>query len=87
MALAFAHSSTAAITGFGRRTATAGSRPVAGRPRPRFFWFTVIDFPINKVYQKYSHQARGREMDLFLSVLVCVAIFAVVHRIKTGSWI
>jgi hypothetical protein len=42
--LRFAHLSTADMTFFGRRTAATGSRPVAGRPRPRFFWFTAIDF-------------------------------------------
>jgi hypothetical protein len=46
IALALHHLLIATITGFGRRTVTAVSRPVAGRPRPRFFWCTVIDFDI-----------------------------------------
>jgi hypothetical protein len=46
-----AHLSTALMTGFGRRTATAGSWPVAGRPRP-FFLFTDIDLAIFCVYKK-----------------------------------
>jgi hypothetical protein len=48
-----AHLSTALMTGFGRRTATAGSWPVAGRPRPFFFLFTDIDLAIFCVYKKY----------------------------------
>jgi hypothetical protein len=40
-----AHASTSAVRSTGSRTAETGSRPVAGRPR--FFWFTLIDFAMN----------------------------------------
>lgn len=46
-----AQSSTASNTSCGRRIVTAGSRPVAGRPR--LFWCTLIDLTIFMVYQKY----------------------------------
>jgi hypothetical protein len=36
--------STEAVSSADKRTALTGSRPVAGRPR--FFWFTLIDFAI-----------------------------------------
>lgn len=40
-----AHLSTAARNSSGSLTAVTGSRPVAGRPRPRFFFgMTFIDF-------------------------------------------
>jgi hypothetical protein len=39
-----AQASISAVKSVGNRTAETGSRPVAGRPR--FFWFTFIDFPI-----------------------------------------
>jgi hypothetical protein len=52
ISLYVAHLSTALMTGFGRRTATAGSWPVAGRPRPFFFLFTDIDLAIFCVYKK-----------------------------------
>ncbi len=45
-----AHFSTASSTSCGSRIVTAGSRPVAGRPR--LFWCTVIDLAIFKVHQK-----------------------------------
>jgi hypothetical protein len=60
IALALHHLLIATITGFGRRTVTAGSRPVAGRPRPRFLWCTVIDFDIFWVYQKIKLGGSGR---------------------------
>ena len=45
----FAHLSRPAISSFGNRRPIMGSRPVAGRPRPRFFGLAVIDFAIFSV--------------------------------------
>jgi hypothetical protein len=59
ISLCVAHLSTALMTGFGRRTATAGSWPVAGRPRPFLFLFTDIDLAIFCVYKKLVAAAEG----------------------------
>jgi hypothetical protein len=42
--LAFAHLSIFAVNSLPARTPIIGSRPVAGRPRPRFFGLAAIDF-------------------------------------------
>ena len=42
--LRFAQPSTLAIMDGGKRSATRGSLPVAGLPRPRFLGITDIDF-------------------------------------------
>jgi hypothetical protein len=60
--LAAAHFSMPASTSFGTRADTAGSWPVAGLPRPRFFLSTDIDFAMKSVYIKSSPKAREMEM-------------------------
>jgi hypothetical protein len=48
-----AQRSMAARNSFGSRMAITGSRPVAGRPGPRFFFgITLIDFGILWYYLK-----------------------------------
>lgn len=61
--LRVAQASTALMSSAGNRSATSGSLPVAGRPRPRFFGITFIDFrAIAGLYLK-RHGPRKRPSD------------------------
>src|SRR5258706_16318260 len=54
-----AHLSTPASTFSGIRAVTAGSRPVAGRPRPLFLIFDIDGFMFYE-YQKNKPRGRGQ---------------------------
>jgi hypothetical protein len=49
--LPLAWASRRAVSSFGSRMVSVGSRPVAGRPRPLFLGVTIIDFAIYRCYQ------------------------------------